>query len=109
MENILVANPDLDGVFCQNDQMALGALEALRNAKKEKEVILVGFVSQSETLKSIKEDLGLDAIVVQNPYLMGKKGIEIALKVINGESVPPKINTGVEVVTKENVDLFIQQ
>jgi ribose transport system substrate-binding protein len=109
MENILVANPDLDGVFCTNDQMALGALEALRNAKKEKEVILVGFDAVPEALQRIKEGSGFDATISQNPYLMGKKGIEIALKVINGESVPPKINTGVEVVTKENVDLFIQQ
>jgi ribose transport system substrate-binding protein len=108
-ENILIANPDLDAIFALNDQMALGALEALRNAKKEKEVILVGFDAVPEALQRIKEGSGLDATISQNPYLMGKKSIEVAVRVINGEENPSRIDTGVRLVTKENVDSFIKK
>jgi ribose transport system substrate-binding protein len=107
MENILVANPDLDGVFCTNDQMALGALEALKSAKKEKKIVLIGFDAVPEALRQIKENSGLDATISQNPYLMGKRGVEVALRVLNGEKIPPEINTGVKTVTRENVDSFL--
>jgi ribose transport system substrate-binding protein len=101
MENILQANPDIQGVYATNDEMALGALRAIEAAKKN--MIVVGFDGSPDALKSIKEGK-LTASVAQNPYNIGYMGVEAAVKAAKRENVEKRIDTGTKVVTQENVD-----
>ena len=100
MENILTAHPDLKAVFATNDQMALGALEAIA-ARKLPGIVVVGFDATAEAVRAISEGR-MSASVAQRPFEMGRRGIEAALAVLDGRPVEPRIDTGTELVTAEN-------
>jgi ribose transport system substrate-binding protein len=100
MENILQAHPDVQAVFATNDEMALGAVRAIQAANKK--IIVVGFDGSPDALKSIAAG-ELTASVAQNPYNIGYKGVEAAVKAAKGEPVDKRIDTGTYLVTKENV------
>jgi len=106
MENILTSNPDLDAVFCTNDEMALGALQAAEAAGKK--IIIVGFDANKDALESIIDN-GLTATIAQNPFAMGLYGVENAIKLLNGEEIPKKIDTGTTLVTIDNAKEFLKQ
>lgn len=99
MENILQNNPDLKGVFAANDDMALGALRAAE--AKGLKIPILGTDGTVESIESILADK-LGGTVAQNPYEMGYKGVENAVKAIKGEKVEKRIDSGVEVINKEN-------
>lgn len=103
MENILTANPDVAAVFASNDLMALGAFEAIKAAKKK--VIVVGFDANPDAAKSILAG-EMSASIAQNPYNMGKFGVENAVKVLKGETIPKRIDTGTLLVDKSNADQY---
>ena len=105
MEDLLQTHPDVDAVFATNDQMALGAIEALQTYKSD--AILVGVDGAVEATQAI---IGgdMDATVAQNPYAMGKVGVEQATKAAKGGSIDPKINTGLTLVTKENAPSYLK-
>ncbi|MGB7365774.1 substrate-binding domain-containing protein, partial [Carnobacterium jeotgali] len=71
MENMLQANPDIQAVFAQNDEMALGAIEAIQSAGKTGEIQVVGFDGTEDGIKAV-EDGRLSATVAQQPEEMGK-------------------------------------
>lgn len=99
MENILQSKQEFAGVFATNDEMALGAVKALESAQKKFPV--VGFDASPDALSSINEGK-LDASIAQSPYNIGFKGVEAAIKAAKGESVEKRIDTGTEVVNKDN-------
>ncbi|MZQ75878.1 MAG: substrate-binding domain-containing protein [Peptoclostridium sp.] len=104
--NLLQANPDLKGIFCANDMMALGAVEALKAANKKDQVVVVGVDFIEEAKASIAKG-ELDATVAMSPYLFGKGGLIIALKVLEGQTIDKDIYwTPLGLVTKDNVDSF---
>lgn len=100
-ENILTAHPNIKGIFASNDNMAMGALEALRSAKKLKNVMVVGFDGTPDAAKSILAG-ELAASVAQAPSNMGKFAIEALLKLKKGEKVDAWVDTGTVMVTKDN-------
>jgi ribose transport system substrate-binding protein len=104
MENILTANPDLKAVFCTNDEMALGASNAAKQAGKT--VMIIGFDANPDALTAVKAG-DLTGSVAQFPKNIGKLGVENALKVARGETIDKRIDTGTELVTKDNVDKFM--
>ncbi len=108
MENFIQAYPDLDAVFACNDEMALGALEAVRGAGLQDKITVVGFDAIHDALVSIKEG-GLAATVAQQPYEMGKMGVDCALRVLNGEKLDETIYIPVVLITPENVDEFLKE
>lgn len=101
MENILTGNPGLKAVFASNDNMALGAVEALKSAGMLDQVMVVGFDANPNAAESILAG-EMTASVAQNPMNMGRFGVENALKVKRGETIDPVIDTGTVLVTKEN-------
>jgi ribose transport system substrate-binding protein len=105
-ENILQANPGIKGIFAQNDEMALGAVRAL-GERAGSEVKIVGFDGIEDALKAIQNGK-MNATVAQQPAKIGSLGVENAMKVIDGESVPKKIRVEVKLVTEENVSQFLQ-
>lgn len=102
MENLLQTYPDVKAVFCSNDEMALGAQRAIMQAGK-KGIITVGFDGSPDALKSIKAG-ELTGSVAQSPYNIGKFGVEAAVKVVKGEKIDTRIDTGTSMITAENVD-----
>ena len=99
MTDLLQANPDVACVFAHNDEMALGAIEALAG----KEVLVAGFDATDDALAAIKEGK-MGATVAQKPDLMGSTAVETAAALINGETVEKSIPVEVKLVTADNVD-----
>jgi ribose transport system substrate-binding protein len=108
MENLLTARPKLAAVFATSDQMALGALEAIQARRSGQPPLLVSFDAGREVLNLIREGK-VGAVVAQRPYQMGKLGVEAALQAIAKQPVEPVIDTGTELITRENVDSFKQE
>lgn len=88
MENILQANPDIKGIFAHNDEMALGALEAVESLGKD--IVIIGFDATDDAVYAVQNGT-MKATVAQQPELMGATAIETALKIINGETVEKTI------------------
>ncbi|PWI18276.1 transporter [Streptomyces sp. Act143] len=104
MTNLLQANPDIDGVFAENDEMALGAIKAL-GAKAGKSVQVIGFDGTEDGLKAVKAGT-LYASVAQQPAELGRIAVQNAVKVAEGDKVEKSVMVPVKVVTKENVADF---
>jgi len=104
-ENILTAHPNLKALFASNDNMAMGAIEALKGAKMLDKVMVVGFDGNPEAAEAIlKGEMAIS--VAQRPSNMGSIGVESVSKLIKGEALPEVVDTGAELVTKENADKF---
>ena len=101
MENILTGNPNLKAVFASNDNMALGAMEAIKNAGMLGQIFVVGFDANPDAAESVLAG-EMAATVAQNPYNMGAIGVESIVTLINGGSLDPVIDTGTVLVTADN-------
>jgi len=105
MENILTGNPDIKAVFASNDNMALGAVEALKAADMLADVVVVGFDANPDAAESVLAG-EMSATVAQNPYNMGAFGVENAIKLVNGEEIEANIDTGTVLVDAANADQY---
>lgn len=99
MENILQGNSNIQAVFAHNDEMALGAVQAIEAAGK-KGIIVVGFDATADAVKAVK-DGAMTATIAQKPEEIGKKAVEAAIKVAGGEKVDAYIPVDLELVTKQ--------
>ncbi|MEZ9153654.1 ribose ABC transporter substrate-binding protein RbsB [Vibrio sp. F13] len=97
MENLLAANPDVEAVFAQNDEMALGALRAVQASGKD--VMIVGFDGTDDGIAAVNRGL-LGATVAQQPDLIGSLGIEMADKVLKGEKVDEYVPVPLKIIAK---------
>lgn len=97
MENIIQGAEKVDAVFAHNDEMALGALEALEAENMLDDVIVVGFDATDDAVAAVEEGR-MNATVAQLPELLGEKSVEIAGRVINGETVEEFIPVELELV-----------
>ena len=86
MSDILQANPDLNGVFAANDNMALGAIQAIDAAGKTGKIFVVGYDNLAAAQDAIKAGR-MNATIEQNPYLMGYYGIKLAVNHLDGKFV----------------------
>ncbi|MFA0491097.1 ribose ABC transporter substrate-binding protein RbsB [Vibrio splendidus] len=97
MENLLAANPDVQAVFAQNDEMALGALRAVQASGKD--VMIVGFDGTEDGIAAVNRGL-LGATVAQQPDLIGSLGVEMADKVLKGETVDEYVPVPLKIIAK---------
>lgn len=97
MENIIQSNGDIKGVFAHNDEMALGAIEAIEASGKD--IKIVGFDATDDGVAAVKEGK-MAATVAQQPDKMGSTAVETAIKLINGETVEKSIPVEVTLVTE---------
>ncbi|WP_393082821.1 substrate-binding domain-containing protein [Streptomyces sp. LN704] len=104
MTNLLQAHPDVQGVFAENDEMALGAIKAL-GSKAGKSVSVIGFDGTPDGLKAVKNGT-LYASVAQQPTELGRIAVENALKSAEGKKVEKTVMVPVKVVTAQNVAGF---
>jgi len=105
MENILTGHPNLKAVFASNDNMALGAVQAIKSAGLAGKILVVGFDANPNAAAAVLAG-DMAATVAQNPKNMGRLGVENALKVKHGEKIDAVIDTGTVLVTKENAAQF---
>lgn len=100
MENMMQTFNEIDAVFITADQMALGALKAVTQSGRN--IMVVGFDGSPGAQEKIKEGT-MEGSVAQDPYQMGYLGVENAIKAIKGESVEKRIDTGANLLTKDNL------
>ena len=85
MENIIQSKGDIDAVFAQNDEMALGALKALQDANMDN-VLVVGFDATDDAVASV--DKGeMSATIAQQPILIGETAVNLTHRFLSGETV----------------------
>jgi ribose transport system substrate-binding protein len=88
--------------------MALGAIEAIAARKKTDQIKLIGFDGALEATQRILEGK-MWATIAQDPYGMGKVGVESAIKALNDEQVEETVDTGAKLITPENAEGYFEQ
>ncbi len=104
--NLLQANSGVTGIFAENDEMALGAVQAL-GARAGKDVKVFGFDGTADALKAIQAGT-MAGTIAQQPGELGRIAVETALKAASGEAVNSTIPVPVKAVTKDNVAGFLK-
>lgn len=99
MENLLQGNPGVQAVFAHNDEMALGAIEAIQSSGKD--IPVVGFDGNDDALTSIRNGK-LTATVAQQPDLIGQLAVNAARDVLQGKEVEASIPAPLKLVTTED-------
>ena len=97
MENLLQSDSSIKGVFAHNDEMALGALQAI--AASGKDIKVVGFDATDDAVNAVNGGK-MTATVAQKPELMGETAVLTAIKLIAGETVEKSLPVEVELITK---------
>jgi ribose transport system substrate-binding protein len=100
--DLLRADPHIAGFFAVNDLMALGVVDAVRAAGRQRDVKVVGFDGIRQALAAVQRG-SLSATVAQYPFTIGQLGVEACLAAIGGRSVPASVDAPVQVVTRRNV------
>ncbi|MGA2361211.1 MAG: substrate-binding domain-containing protein [Candidatus Aminicenantales bacterium] len=102
-ENLISRFPDVEGIFAPNESSTFGVLRALQESGLAGKVKFVGFDSSPKLVQGLRDGhiLGL---VLQNPMKMGYLGVKTMVAHLRGESVAKVIDTGVIMVTPENMD-----
>ena len=103
-QDILTANPDLDGIYAANEPSVLGAAEAVRQAGKAGKVKIVGWDTSEGQIKALREGV-ITGLIAQNPFKMGHDAVTAAIAKIRGSgAAPASTDTGSTFITKENLD-----
>lgn len=100
----LSAHPDLAGIFATNDQGAIGAITGLRQAGAVGQVKMVAYDAASAEVAALKNG-ELQALIAQNPKQEGEVAMDLAAKLIAGETIEPLTMTEIVVITSDEVDL----
>lgn len=101
--DVLTANSDLKGIFGANEPTAIGVGRAIVQSGKAGKVVGIGF-DGNQDLQGFVKDGTLAAIAVQGSYQMGELGVQTIAKILNKEKAEKFVDTGVVLVTKDNID-----
>ncbi len=104
--NLMQSHPNVVAIFAENDEMALGAIQAL-GAKAGSQVKVFGFDGTTDGLKAIK-DGKLVGTIAQQPKELGKTAVLMALKVANKETVDKAVPVPVKTVSSANLAEFLK-
>ncbi|ASO23166.1 ABC-type sugar transport system substrate-binding protein [Actinoalloteichus hoggarensis] len=104
MRDILQSNGDIAGVFAENDEMALGAIQALGDRAGE-DVMVFGFDGTPDGLDAIVSGT-LAGTIAQQPEEMGRQAVEQAVQLLDGGEIEPSIQVEVQAVTPQNVKQY---
>ncbi len=103
VENMLTANPDIKGIFAANEPAGVAAARVLEERNLVGKVKLVAFDASDAEIAALERG-SIQALVAQNPFRMGYDGVTAAVKALEGESVEKRIDTGVTIITKDNLN-----
>jgi ribose transport system substrate-binding protein len=99
---LLRTDMDLKGLVALNDPTTIGVARALNESGREQDVVLIGFDNSQTVLEYVEAGVIRDT-VVQRPFNMGYLGIKVALDLIRGKTVEPFIDTGSQVINRQNM------
>ena len=102
-EDLLTKNAELDGLFACNESTSVGALRALQSQGRAGKMKMIGFDAGGLLIEGVKTGV-VDSLVVQNPYKMGYEGVRVLIAALDGKKVDRRIDTGVTLVTRENLE-----
>lgn len=92
-QNMIQSHPDIKAIFAHNDEMALGAIEAIGT----KDILVVGFDGNDDAMKSIKNKK-LDATIAQQPALMGEDAVKAILDLKDGKTIKSEVKVPLKLV-----------
>ena len=101
--NIIDKLNEADGVFCPNESSTFGMLLALRQNNLAGKVRFVGFDTSPPLVEALRKG-EIDALVAQDPTRMGYEAVTTLVKQIRGTQSPPVIDTGVQLISRENLN-----
>ena len=107
MTNWLSSGVEFDAVVSNNDEMAIGAIQALKAAGVSMEDMLVGGVDATQDALAAMAAGDLDVTVFQDAAGQGKGAVDTALKLAKGEAVEQKVYIPFQLVTPANMDQFM--
>lgn len=101
-ETLLTQHGDVDAIFCPCEPVVVGMLRALQDSGRAGKIPFVGF-DASEKLVQALEKGEIAALIVQDPVRMGAEGVRRMVEILDGKSVPSRVDTGVAVITKDSM------
>ena len=101
--NIIDKLKEADGVFAPNESSTFGMLLALRQSNLAGKIKFVGFDTSPPLIEALQKG-EIDALVAQDPTRMGYEGVKTLIASIQGKQVPRTVDTGVRLITRENMD-----
>lgn len=102
-EDVLTSHSDLTGLFASNESSTVGAVSAIRQRNLAGKVTLVGFDATADLVRNVREG-AIDSLVLQDPFKMGYEGVKTIADKISGKQPERRIDTGVKLLTRDNVD-----
>jgi ABC-type sugar transport system substrate-binding protein len=100
-EDVLVAHPDLKAIYTANDDVALGAMQAVLASGKT--TLVTGMNGVPPALRAVKD--GKMAMTVElNPVLWGRLGVDVLASYLKGEKVEPRVFIKHVIIDKTNID-----
>jgi anti-anti-sigma factor len=102
IRDALAAHPDLRGVFAQNDQMALGAIDGIDELGYTGQITVVGFDGTPDGLAAVYRGR-LAATVYRSTYNVGRATVDMAVRAVLGEQLPRDVQTDVSLITPTNL------
>jgi ribose transport system substrate-binding protein len=102
-ENLFGRFPDVEGIFCPNESSTFGTLRALQESRLAGKVKFVGFDSSPKLVQALR-DGHLHGLILQNPVKMGYLGVTEIVQHLRGQKIPERVDTGVYLATRENMD-----
>ncbi|GHC59343.1 sugar ABC transporter substrate-binding protein [Neogemmobacter tilapiae] len=109
MTNWLSSGTAFDGVIANNDEMAIGAIQAMKAAGLDMGTIVVGGVDATQDALAAMQAGDLDATVFQNAAGQGAGALDAAVKLAKGEAVEQKVYIPFELVTPANIDNYLSK
>ncbi|MCJ7611337.1 MAG: substrate-binding domain-containing protein [Candidatus Aminicenantes bacterium] len=101
-ENLLGRFPKVQGIFCPNESSTFGMLRALQEYGLAGKIFFVGFDSSPKLIQALS-DGQINGLIHQNPVKMGYLGVSLMVKHLRGETIPKVVDTGVYLVTRDNM------
>lgn len=101
--DMLTSHADLNGMFASNESSTVGAVQAIKQKGLAGKVILGGFDSSPNLIDDLKAG-AIDSLVLQDPFKMGYEGVKAIVSKLNGQTPQRHLDTGVKLLTKENLD-----
>jgi ribose transport system substrate-binding protein len=101
--NIVDKLKEANGIFCPNESSTFGMLLALRQMNLAGRIRFIGFDTSPPLIEALRSG-EIDALVAQDPTLMGYQGVKTLVAKLQGKEVPKSIDTGVRLITRENLN-----
>lgn len=102
-QNTISANPELIGIFGDNNHMGVGIAKGLEEAKKQNDIVAYAFDTDADEVAALKNGI-LKGLVVQDPFGMGYQGVMAAINAIEGKKIQKDVIVEATIINKENMN-----